>query len=117
MISNDYSKLKIIDSVFNLALVIDQILAYRFLAGVTGPRRNMANSVYELARYLTLTSSGDVHSFLGKVDPNINDPLSSPDAIIPRFLDGSARFDGRAIDLSHFIANRWNRSDSYLECC
>ena len=101
MIRNDYSKLKVIDSLFNLALVVDQILAYRFLQGVTGWQRNMANSIYQLALHLKLATRGSVRDpsdYLSKVRPKLNEPTTTPDTILPSFLDASATYDGKSLD-------------------
>jgi len=101
MIGNDYSMLKVIDSLFNLALVVDQILAYRFLQGVTGRERNMANSIYQLALHLKLVTKVNVRDpsdYLSKVRPKLNDPTSTPDTILPSYLDASATYDTKPLD-------------------
>lgn len=101
MIRNDYSKLKAIDSLFNLALVADQILAHRFLQGVTGRNRSMANSIYQLALHLKLvtqTSVRDPRDYLDKVRPKPNDPNSTPDTTLPGFLDALATYDAQPLD-------------------
>jgi hypothetical protein len=94
MIGNDYSKLKVINSLFNLALVVDQILAHRFLKGRTGWERRMANSICQLALHLKLAS----HFDLSKVRPKLNEPTGTPDTILPSFLDASATYDGKPLD-------------------
>lgn len=91
MINNDYSKLKIIDTLFNLSLIIDQLLEYRFLTNA--PRHDMANAIYQLALHLgwtTLADSGNAKQFLAKVQPNLN--TCPPDRTVPDLLDGKARF-------------------------
>lgn len=98
MINNDYSKLKIIDTLFNLSLIVDQLLEYRFLQHAL--RRDMANAIYRLALHLNWTTSTrdrDVPQFLGRIQPDLNS--GSPDQIVPSLLNGLATFDGRNINL------------------
>ena len=64
MINNDYSKLKIIDTLFNLGLIVDQILEHRFLKTITGGRKNMANAVYQLALFMSWTTTNDAQTSL-----------------------------------------------------
>jgi len=100
MINNDYSKLKIIDTLFNLGLIADQLLEYRFLPSVQRRERDMAHAMYRLALHLnwtTLARDRDVPQFLGRIQPNLNS--GSPDQIVPSLLNGLATFDGRSIDL------------------
>lgn len=97
MINNDYSKLKIIDTLFNMGLIVDQILEYRFLRNYTG-RKYMGKAVYELALHLGWTNpqiSQDPGVFLGKVKPNLN--KGSPDQILPSLLNGQATSNGTRI--------------------
>jgi hypothetical protein len=96
MINNDYSKLKVIDTIFNLSLIVDQLLEYRLLTNA--PRKDMANAIYRLALHLnwtTSTSHNNVRRFLRAIQPNLN--VNSPDQVVPSLLNGQATFDGRNI--------------------
>ena len=108
MINNDYSKLKIIDTLFNIGLIVDQILEHSFLQNYSG-RKKMARAIYELALHLNWTSlqtSPNPGVFLKRVSPNLNS--GTPDQIMPSLLDGSATFDNSPISdprmLATFIA-------------
>lgn len=97
MINNDYSKLKVIDTLFNLGLITDQLLEYKFLAGVPG-RKNMANAVYQLAlsqSWTTSAKSGTVPQFLGQIAPDLNN--DDPVQVVPPLPDCSATFNGSNI--------------------
>jgi len=93
MINNDYSKLKVIDTLFNLGLVVDQVLEYRFLQSFTG-RKDMANAVHQLALYLGWTTEQDIRIFLTKIQPT---PKSTPDTFLPCLLNGTATFEGNPL--------------------
>lgn len=98
MINNDYSKLKIMDTLFNLCLMVDQILEHAFLASASRRDRSMGNAVYQLALHLnwtTVTRDRDAGVFLGRVQPQLNSDF--PDRIVPSLLDGSATLDGQAL--------------------
>jgi len=113
MMKNDYSKLKTADTLFNIALIIDQVLEYRFLKNRGKMDKNMANAIYHLALHLgwtTTKNSPDVSTFLKKIEPNLN--RGSPDTIIPTLLDGTATYDGdplnarmRAIFAAYHLRN------------
>lgn len=99
MINNDYSKLKVIDTLFNMGLIIDQILVHRFLQTAPKPQRKMANAVYELALHLGWTTSQitpDYREFLKKANPDPNS--GSPDQILTAFLDGISTYDNVTMD-------------------
>jgi hypothetical protein len=99
MINNDYSKLKIIDTLFNLGLVVDQLLEHRFLGGASRKDKTMANAIYQLAlsqSWTNSTKSPTVPQFLEQVRPDLN--RDDPAQVIPPLLDGSATFDGNKIN-------------------
>src|SRR5208283_2039217 len=48
MISNDFTLLKVIDTLFNIGLITDQVLEKRSLTSNSG-KKNMANAVYQMA--------------------------------------------------------------------
>lgn len=99
MIKNDYSKLKVSSTLFNIALIIDQILEYRFFQNAYNGRRDMANAVYQLAldlRWTTEEENLKALKFLKKVHPNLK--KGSPDEILHTLLDGTATYDGRPLD-------------------
>lgn len=99
MINNDYSKLKIIDTLFNLGLVVNQLLEQRFLSSAPKEEKKIANAIYHLALHLSWTTSAKSRNpsdFLKSVRPHPNS--GPPDKIVPTLLDGSATFDGRLID-------------------
>lgn len=91
MIINDYSKLKIIDTLFNLALVIDQTLHKRFGS------QDMANGIYSLALHHWRQRATSAHAgeFTAKVHPRLNH--TTPDQVIPLLLTGSATFGGNPL--------------------
>lgn len=92
MINNDYSKLKVIDSLFNMCLVIDQILEHKF-----SQAENMGNAVYQLSSHLGWTSSQtSIHDFFQKLIPQLKG--ASPDTVLPAFLDGTCTYDNAPID-------------------
>jgi hypothetical protein len=98
LINNDYSKLKISDTLFNLSLILDQILQKRFLAAATRYEKNMANAIYRLALQLTWTNNTadrDARTFIGHISPNLNS--GTPDQILPSILDGTATFHGNVL--------------------
>lgn len=99
MINNDYSKLKIIDTLFNLSLIIDQILEYRFLQTLPKKDRDMGKAVYQLALCIPWTTKAkdpDAGVFIKRVKPMLNN--NSPDQVLPALLDGSATYDGVSMD-------------------
>jgi hypothetical protein len=91
LIFNDYSKLKIIDTLFNLALVIDQTLQHKFA------QENMGNAVYRLAlhHWNSRATSNDIKDFLRKIQPQLNNV--TPDQTLPHILGGTATFDGNPL--------------------
>jgi hypothetical protein len=91
MINNDYSKLKIMDTLFNLGLIVDQILEYRFLQSFTG-RKDMGNAVHCLFLYLKWTTEHDIRRFLGGISPTPNNP-STPDIFLPCLINGTVNFE------------------------
>jgi len=98
MINNDYSKLKVIDTLFNLSLIVDQILEYAFLRSAPRPQRKMANAVHRLALHLnwtTATRDRNAGVLLSRVQPQLNS--GPPDQIVPCLLDGSATFNARSL--------------------
>jgi len=99
LINNDFSKIKISDTLFNLCLIIDQILAHNFLTTYRPREKKMANAIYELALHLNWTDGTidpNAGSFTGKINPHPNS--GNPDAILPSFLDNIATFDNNPID-------------------
>jgi hypothetical protein len=99
MINNDYSKLKAIDILFNLGLIVDQLLEYRFLRYSRRRDRNLANGLYKLAlrlRWTTRNKTPSISDFLRLIRPNLN--VGTPNKTVPALLDGRARFDGLPID-------------------
>lgn len=111
MINNDYSKLKIVDTLFNLGLIVDQILEYRFLGGVV--EKKMASGVFQLALnegWTNPISCPDPGAFLRKIKPALN---GLPDIVVPYLLDGTATYDGslildakmRAVLLAYHLRN------------
>lgn len=99
MIRNDYSRLKVIDSLFNFGLIVDQMLESRFLQGAPKKDRDMANAVYRLALNFGWTAIGNSKNageFISKIRPRPND--GSPDEVLPAFLDGTCTFDGGLVD-------------------
>ncbi len=99
MVNNDYSKLKIIDTLFNLGLILDQILEQRFLATAQKREKNMANAVYHLAlhlKWITPAEAKDVSQFLKLISPDVNN--GTPDQIAGDFLDGLATLNGKSLD-------------------
>lgn len=98
MINNDYSKLKVIDTLFNLGLIVDQILEYRFLQRVSVQKKNMGNAVYQLAlnlKWTTRQNSKDTPQFLRKINLDLR---STPDQVLPHLLDGTATYNGAPMD-------------------
>lgn len=98
MINNDYSKLKVVDTLFNLSLIIDQILEHRFLGNASGRQRSMGNAVYRLTIHLSWTNSTrdhDAGEFLGRVRPRLNN--ITPDQRVPALLNGSTLYNGQNI--------------------
>lgn len=92
MINNDYSKLKVIDTLFNLGLIVDQILEYRF-SSLMG-KKDMANAVYQLALNLKWTTSANSRNpgeFIQKIQPNPN--TSTPDQFLSCLLRGTATYN------------------------
>src|SRR5207249_5527095 len=90
MINNDYSKLKIIDTLFNFGLVVDQILGHSFLQAVPAKERNMAKGIYELALHLNWTKDTvdeDPGEFVAKIKPYPNN--ATPDQVLPDRLSGN----------------------------
>lgn len=113
LINNDYSKLKIIDTLFNLGLIIDQLLEKKFLTGAQKNSKNMANAIYNLALNLgwtTVTVDKNPSNMLDKINP---DPRKgSPDQILPALLNGTATYNGKRMDvkmssaiLAHHLRN------------
>lgn len=96
MINNDYSKLKAIDTLFNLGLIVDQILEYRFLQGST-LRKDMANAIHQLALHLKWTTEQDIRKFLSEIQPTPNPP-STPDTFLPCILNGTVTFEGNPLN-------------------
>lgn len=96
MINNDYSKLKIIDTLFNLCLIVDQILEDRFLQNFKG-RKDMFNAVHQLAIHLKWTKEHNVSRFRNNnIKPTPNLP-STPDTFLPSLLNGTAIFEGNPL--------------------
>jgi hypothetical protein len=99
LIRNAYSKLKVADTLFNLSLVVDQILKYRFLRDAPAKEKKMANGVYQVALYLgwtTRAKCGNAGRFLDKATPDLN--VGSPDQILPSILEGTATHDGMVLN-------------------
>lgn len=100
MIKNDYSKLKVMGTLFNLSLIADQLLEHRLLTPTTPRReRKMGNAVYRLALHLKWTSKTldrRPEDFLRRISPNMNSGL--PDTIVPLLLNGRVRIDGHPVD-------------------
>ena len=97
MIKNDYSRLKVIDSLFNFGLIVDQMLESRFLKGA--PKKDMANAVYRFALNLGWTAAGsskNAGEFISKIRPKPNE--GSPDEVLPAFLEGTCTYDGGPVD-------------------
>jgi hypothetical protein len=95
LIKNDYSKLEVIDTMFNLGLVADQLLQHRFQVS----SNRMAEGVYQLGLHhgwINKATCKNAGEFISKVNPNPND--GSPDAVLPSFLDRTATFDGVQVD-------------------
>jgi hypothetical protein len=91
LIRNDYTKLKMIDAMFNLALIADQLLQSRFVV----PSRNMADAIYKLAQHCNwpvLSKCRNAGDLIATVQPNPNG--GSPDLVMPAFLNGTATVDG-----------------------
>lgn len=100
MINNDYSRLKVVGMLFNISLVIDQILAYLFLQNIPKRKRDMAKGIYQLVlqrKWINQTTDRDAGEFLSKVIPDLNG--GPPDQIMPALLDGTATYDGRPLDI------------------
>ena len=73
MIDNDYSRLKMVDTLFNLSLIVDQTLEYRFASLMS--ERSMANAIYCLALHngwITKNQCNDPGKLIGKLNPNPN---------------------------------------------
>ena len=99
MINNDYSELKIIDTLFNLGLVIDQTLEHRFLKSAPKNQKMMGNAVYQLALHLGWAKqkeNKDAREFLNKAKPHPN--AGSPDQVLPDYLDGSATYASKPME-------------------
>jgi hypothetical protein len=99
MINNDYSKLKISDTLFNLSLIVDQVLQKRFLQGTANRDKNMANAIYRLGLHLRWTDTatdGDAGQFGRAISPHPNS--GAPDQVLPHFLDNTATFHGNLLD-------------------
>ncbi len=99
LINNDYSKLKIIDTLFNFGLIVDQILTYRFLGKTASDRRNMAKGFYQFALHRGWTSvmrDKDPGAFLKRLKPRLND--DTPEKVLPDLLDRKGTIDGKALD-------------------
>jgi hypothetical protein len=94
LINNDYSKLKISDTLFNISLILDQILQKRFPAA--GSRHDMGNSIYRLALHHIWTVDNNARVFLNHIIPKLNS--GSPDQILPSILDGTATLNGNALN-------------------
>lgn len=93
MINNDYSRLKIVDTLFNMGLIVDQILEHRFLGNYPG-RKSMGKAVVEAASHLGWINpqvARRAGSFFGRVEPDPNGP---PAQTLPSLLEGQATFDG-----------------------
>ncbi len=93
LIDNDYTKLKIIDTLFNIALVIDQILESKFHQG------NMAGNTYYLwlhKNWINSTTTTHAGDWTRKIDPCPNH--TKPDDVLQSYLDGSVQYDGLQID-------------------
>jgi hypothetical protein len=98
LINNDYSKLKISDTLFNLCLIVDQILEKRFLATATRHDRKMANALYQLALHLRWTTAATDRNggeFVSHVTPLLND--GTPDQVLPSILNGVATLNGNTL--------------------
>ena len=97
MINNDYSKLKIIDTLFNMGLIVDQLLEKRFPANNTkGEKANMATAIFHLALHKGWTSIAvhkDAGVFVRSIKPPLNNTL--PDEIVPGLLDGKVTLNNK----------------------
>ncbi len=99
MINNDYSKLKIMDTLLNISLVVDCLLEHRFLRSRPKKEKKMANALYKLALRLRWTkrqTDSNVNVFLKQIRPDLN--RSRPDRIVPSLLNGVAKFHGRNLN-------------------
>jgi len=99
MIKNDYSKLKVSSTFFNIALIVDQILEYRFLKNVDESQRTMGKAIHQLAFHLKWTTKEDsprLKDFLKKICPNLKE--GTPDVTLHALLDGTATYNGRPLD-------------------
>lgn len=86
MSTNDYSKLKHVDLLANLCLVIDQLLEYKYLQA--DPSKKMARGVYILAidqKWTNTHLHKNPGEYIASVAPQLNN--SSPDQTIPDILD------------------------------
>src|SRR5208282_5523836 len=94
MIRNDYSKLKIINTLFNIGLIVDQILQFSF----PNKSKKMLNAVYQLALdqgWATKKDAPDRGVFLSKIKPILND---RPDKVLPDLLNGNVSYDGSPVN-------------------
>lgn len=99
MINNDYSKLKAIDTLFNLGLIVDQILEYRFLRNARKGDRKMSMGIYKLALRLGWTTKAKaprLKPFLKLIRPDPN--RRTPDKVVKSILDKRPTFDRHRLD-------------------
>ena len=94
MMLNDYSKTKVIDTLFNLGLVINQTLEQAYLASMS--RLDMANAVHQLWLARRWTTERNVGTFIHGFSPDPNS--GTPDQILRPYLDGTALFNGSRMD-------------------
>lgn len=91
MIINDYSKLNIFDTLFNMSLIVDQLLEKRFPADKTkGEKANMATAIFHLALHYGWTTKSvnkDAGAFVHSIKPPLNN--IQPDHTVPDLIDGN----------------------------
>ena len=92
LLQNEFSKLRNLDFIFNLCLIVDKVLCKRFS---TSPRDTIANNVHEFSRALLGITDSNPSVLKRKLNVDIN---QQPDNVVPALLNGTLTYDGQPAD-------------------
>lgn len=92
LLQNEFSKLRNLDFIFNMCLIVDKVLAKKYS---TNPRDTIANNVFGYCRDKLSVQDSDPGRFKKKLSINFDDP---PDTVVPVLLKYSLTYNGQPAD-------------------
>ncbi|MEO9308127.1 MAG: hypothetical protein ABI342_07445 [Nitrososphaera sp.] len=94
LLQNEFSRLKILDLVFNLSLIIDEVLKEAYRKELGSKYDKMFKGVVWFCNKKNLIQQTDLENYC-KTDLKIND--EQPDIVIPRLLSKTETYNGTLI--------------------